>query len=54
MKTSTNPMVRPVQRCQQSTSRYITARIDFVRAGMSAIVIALTLTAHAEVIVNGS
>src|SRR5437879_539955 len=36
MKTSTSPTVRPVQRCQQSTSRFIAARIDFVRPGMMA------------------
>src|SRR5438132_6303147 len=35
MKTSTNPMVSPAQRCQLSTSRCTTARIDFVRAGMA-------------------
>src|SRR5207237_4576003 len=41
MKTSTSPTVSPVQRCQLSTSRCTTARIDFVRAGTAA---AKTLT----------
>src|SRR5436309_1104667 len=31
MKASTNPTVRPVQRCHDSTSRCITQRNDFAR-----------------------